>query len=103
MTFHLPLYIINNRVQDSMIDNNHHGGGIIHSATAEPSSNNNAEGITLSVIVGAGGCDLVLPEGQKEAVAFRGEPEALMEWVEAGPWHIGFNDDGDVVVHQDTD
>ena len=47
-------------------------------------------GVIVSVIVGAGGCDLVLPEGKKEAVAFRGEPEALGEWIAAGPWEISY-------------
>ena len=58
-------------------------GGIIHSARPEPSFNG-AEGVTLSVIDGASGCDLVLPEGEKEPIVFRGEPEALREWIAAG-------------------
>ena len=44
------------------------------------------EPVTLSIIPGAGSCDLVLPEGKHERVVFKGKPSALQAWIDEGPY-----------------
>ena len=58
---------------------------------ATESSSGEAEaGVIVNVLLGGRVCDLVLPEGQREGVAFRGGPEALKAWIQAGPYYLTY-------------
>ena len=46
----------------------------------------------MSVLPGAMCCDLVIPEGQREGVYFRGGSEALRAWIQAGPYNMDYKD-----------
>ena len=37
--------------------------------------------ISVSILPGASCCDLLLPDGAGEGVAFRGEPAAMLAWI----------------------